>query len=129
MYVFVRQDISLAQQIVQSNHATLSLSSHYGVEGTPNIVVIGVPDVAALERACREMTAAGIPHHSWHEPDFDMGFTAITSAPIEGEQRRALAHYKVWNVDGLLSPSSMAERILLTDLVVGSTPTGRSMRR
>lgn len=96
MYIFVRQDIDISHQIVQSNHATLSLASHYGVEGIPNIVLIGVPDVAALKRACHKLSDNQIPHWSWIEPDGDLGFTAIATAPIEGGQRKCLENYRLW---------------------------------
>jgi len=96
VYIFVRQDISLPQQIVQSNHATLSFSSHHGVEGIPNIVLIGVPNVAALKEACALLSANQIPHWSWTEPDFNLGFTAICTAAISGSERLCLAHYRTW---------------------------------
>lgn len=96
VYIFVRQDIPTAQQIVQSNHATLSIASRYGIEGTPNIVLIGVPDEAELRKASVILSGNQIPHWEWTEPDFNLGFTAIATAPIQGAQRLCLAHYRLW---------------------------------
>lgn len=124
VYVFVRQDIPLQQQLVQSNHATLSLASHYGIEGIPNIVAIGVPDQAGLEEACAILSANQIPHWRWEEPDFDYGFTAIATAPISGDQRLCLAHYSLWKpggTDALLA--QLVERPILIRTVGGSNPS------
>lgn len=121
VYVFVRQDLPLPQQLVQSNHVTLSMASHYGVEGIPNIVMIGVPDVAALKEAGSLLSAAAIPHWEWTEPDFDYGFTAICAAPISGGLRRVLAHYRLWEPASCVI-SSMAEQRPLTPPDIGSTP-------
>ena len=51
-YVFVRQDLSLAQQIVQSNHATFEMAKSLdpSYNQIPFLVVIGVPDKTALFR-------------------------------------------------------------------------------
>lgn len=66
-------------------------------EGIHNIVTIGVPDIAALSRVEKKLLANAIPHYSWSEPDFAIGFTSITTVPIEGEQRAALQNYRVYN--------------------------------
>lgn len=66
-------------------------------EGIHNIVVIGLPDVKALERAAKKLELAGIPHFNWKEPDFDYGFTAICTAPIAGARREALKNYRVYS--------------------------------
>lgn len=96
VYIFVRQDIPLVQQIVQSNHATWQMSAKYGDESIPNIVLIGVPDIEALNAACRLLSENQIPHWSWTDPDFDFGFASIATAPISGLARQCLAHYRLW---------------------------------
>lgn len=117
VYIFVRQDLPIVHQIVQTNHATLSVTAEFRVRGIPNIVLIGVPDTESLETARRELCAAGIRHWAWTEPDFGFGFTSIATEPIQGEQRQALAHYRTWKESSSLSsPSGKA---------VGSNPTIR----
>ena len=82
--------------MVQSNHATRAITTLYPQgEGIPNIVLIGVPDVRALNRVVRKLEEAQIPHYCWHEPDNDFGFTAIATAAL-GEERKALANYRLW---------------------------------
>ena len=110
VYIFIRQDLPIAQQIVQTNHATFALASRFGdIDEVPNIVLIGVPDVAALRAACKLLSDNLIAHHSWHEPDFDYGFTAITTEPVAGAQRACLAHYRTWKEQLIpSSPSGLA---------------------
>lgn len=99
VYVFVRQDIPLAQQIVQSNHAVLSMATLAWPhpEVIPNIIVIGVPDTAALERVQAKLRANAVQHFAWREPDYDFGFTAIATGILSNEQRQVLAKYRLWN--------------------------------
>jgi hypothetical protein len=66
-------------------------------EGIPNIIVVGLPNIAALRRAETKLRSNGIPHYAWSEPDYDFGFTAIATAPLHGEQRKVLANYRVYN--------------------------------
>jgi hypothetical protein len=87
----------------------LSLSQWHGVEGVPNVVVIGVPDLKALERAKRRLETNAIDHFAWEEPDYDLGFTAIATAALKGREREPLAHYRLWN-PFLIPGSSAKER-------------------
>lgn len=77
------------------------MAQHHGVEGIPNLVLIGVPDLAALQRADQKLCDAQIPHFNWREPDGNMGFTAIATAPLVGEQRKCLANYRLWRADSV----------------------------
>lgn len=61
----------------------------------PNHVVIGVPDTRALDRVRTKLDAHGIPHFPWHEPDGDLGFTAIATAPLRGDDRKVLGNYRL----------------------------------
>lgn len=95
--MFVRQDIPLADQIVQSNHAVLTIaSSSYDFSGIPNIILIGLPNKSALDRAQRKLADASIPHCAWIEPDNDMGFTSLATVPIGFEQKEVLVNYRLW---------------------------------
>jgi hypothetical protein len=84
--------------MVQSNHATLTIAgSKYDFAGIPNIVLIGVPDIVGLQRVERKLADNGIPHVSWHEPDGDMGFTAIATIPLTAEEKKCLSNYRLWH--------------------------------
>ena len=95
----MRQDISVAQQIVQSNHATFEVARRFpapNLHETPSCIVIGVPDKNALLRVCEKLNTHAIQHHSFYEPDFDMGLSAVATVPLEQEQRRFLSSYRLW---------------------------------
>jgi hypothetical protein len=95
----VRQDISLAQQIVQSNHATFEVARRIpatNLDDIPSCIVIGVPDKNALLRVTEKLRKHDIAHHTFYEPDFNMGLSAVATVPLEQEQRRFLSNYKLW---------------------------------
>lgn len=102
--------------MVQSNHATLTIAaSKYDFAGVPNIVLIGVPDLPALQRAERKLADNGIPHVSWHEPDNDLGFTSIATIPITAEEKKCLSSFRLWSPTSACSLD--VERLaVLTDL-------------
>ena len=72
------------------------LATTRGIDGCPNIVLIGVPDTAALRRVEAKLIREGIAHFNWEEPDFDLGFTAISTEPLSQERKLALANYRLW---------------------------------
>jgi hypothetical protein len=98
LYVFVRQDIPLAQQLVQSCHAVFQVSSKitYPPEIEPNMVLIGVPDEKALLKVQTKLNKHQIEHHTWSEPDFDFGFTAIATVPLTESEKLPLSTYRLW---------------------------------
>jgi hypothetical protein len=90
--------LSVAQQITQSGHAIYSLVRQYHPEfEIPNIVTIGVPDLAALKRVQKKLADYQIPHFSWIEPDFELGFTSIATIPLTYEQKQLLKNYRVYH--------------------------------
>lgn len=94
----MRQDISVAQQLVQSNHATFEAARSFPSqpETIPSCIVIGVPDKTALYRVVEKLHKHDIRHQAFHEPDFDMGLSAVATAPLAQEQRRLLSNYRLW---------------------------------
>lgn len=85
-------------------------------------MLIGLPNVKALTRALTKIQAAQIPHYAWTEPDNDLGFTAIATAPIRGEQRKALENYRVYSTP----VAQLRECSALNGEVAGENPAGRA---
>lgn len=106
--MFVRQDISLAQQLVQSNHATFEVARRLqlpqNLDETPSCIVIGVPDKTALFRVIEKLRAHEIGHEVFYEPDFNMGLSAVATVPLGQEQRRALSNYRLWREESANEP-------------------------
>jgi hypothetical protein len=122
VYVFVRTDLPIQHQIVQSNHAVYHMASLTYQDGTPNIVLIGMPDKAALQRVLTKLKSNNILHYSWTEPDYDLGLTAVATGPLYGEQREALRNYRLYN-----SPvAKTTERLILNEEDLGEDPSGRA---
>jgi hypothetical protein len=90
--------------------------------GMPNIVLIGVPSIKALERVQRKLDAHRVTHYAWTEPDNGMGFTAIACRPVSGDERRIFENYRVYPH----ARSSMAEYSGSNPKDVGSSPTARA---
>jgi hypothetical protein len=65
-----------------------------------------VPDVKALERVLAKLKQHQIQHFVWTEPDYNFGMTAITTVPLNEQQKQCLLKYqllKYAGVDGRLS--------------------------
>lgn len=100
VYVFVRQDIPLEHQAIQSLHAILQMATNYRPEeGIPNIVYIGVPDKNALNRVLKKLKDHQIPQFPWIEPDNDFGFTSIATIPLTDSIRCVLRNYRLLKFD------------------------------
>lgn len=97
-YIFIRKDLSLEQQLVQSNHASLEAGfSFQKPEKTSSIVLIGAKDKEELYEIGDRLSRHGIKHCMFHEPDFDMGHSAIATEPIHDiKVRRVMSKYKLY---------------------------------
>lgn len=104
VYVLVRKDIPLHQQLVQASHAAFEagLRWHSPDDEVASLIVLEVPHKAALLRAARKLGTRGIDHHVFYEPDFDMGESALATRPLVGEIRRPLSGYPLWNAGALV---------------------------
>ena len=89
---------------------------------TPNVVLIGLPNLAALKRAWAKIKAAGIPHCAWDDPDFDFGMTSIATVPLIGDERKVLANYRVYNNTSVALRSAAPSK----GDGEGSIPSGRA---
>lgn len=110
--MFVRTDLTAAQQLVQSNHATFEVARRLpqprNLDETPSCIVIGVPDKAALFRVVEKLRSNDIAHQVFYEPDFDMGLSAVATVPLEQHQRRALSNYRLWQEPNASIQASIA---------------------
>lgn len=73
------------------------MSQHFQVDGTPNIVLIGVSDKRALLATQERLNCEKIAYYAWHEPDFDFGLTAIATEPMGKDRKRFLRDYRLYN--------------------------------
>jgi hypothetical protein len=98
VYVLVRTDITVEQQVVQASHAAFEAGMRWHAPGAEvaSLIVLGVPHKESLTRAARKLAGLGVDHHVFFEPDFGMGESALGTRPLVGAERAALAGYPLW---------------------------------
>lgn len=97
MYIFVRKDLTMPQQIVQASHAALEAGFVYDQPtGSTHIVLIGVKNQAELIKVGNRLTSCNIDHQKFFEPDYDTGYTAIATRPLFGAEREPLKRYSLY---------------------------------
>lgn len=97
MYIFIREDLSHAYQIVQAAHATHQAGIRFGGTETPtHFVLIGAKNEKALEKIAMELEINGIEFEMFYEPDYNTGYTAIATKPLYGDQRKLFKKYNLY---------------------------------
>lgn len=97
-YVFVRTDISFEQQLVQAAHAALEAGFAFNApHETSSIVMVAAKNQDELFRIAQRLEVNDIKFKMFHEPDFNMGESAIaTEAICCPDKRRALKKYQLY---------------------------------
>ena len=99
VYVFVRTDIPVQQQLVQSNHAALEAGIFLGDKDQnepSSLIVIAVKNQTKLEQAIKDVESKGIKLVPFIEPSWDYGLTAFATEPLTQERRVLLKRYQLW---------------------------------
>lgn len=101
LYVFVRKDIPLADQLVQSSHACLEAGRAFLPPPHTNVVLLAVENETSLLKALEDIVP--IKYEVFFEPDpiddgskNSMGYTAACTEPISGDQKRLFRKFKMW---------------------------------
>lgn len=95
MYVFVREDLSIAQQIVQTSHATFEVGAVANTVKSPNFVLIGVKSEQQLHQIKEMLYEQQIECKMFFEPDINQ-HTAIATVPIVGDSRKIFKKYELF---------------------------------
>jgi hypothetical protein len=108
VYVLVRKDIDLAQQIVQAVHAGAEAARAFyrATHGIASTVVLQVKDQRALLAAQQKLCALGLPHEMFNEPDFGMGASALATRPLTRGERRHMRGWQLWRPTPAPAPVS-----------------------
>ena len=103
MYIFVRQDISIPQQLVQASHAAhesgLAHSKHVS---SNSIIIFGTKDKAELEYLL-EQYRSELSCYPFYEPYKDTGLTAFATLPIPESKRHIFRSFKLWQAQQFTS--------------------------
>ena len=96
VYVFVRTDIPLPNQLAQMGHACIGAGREFGISDE-YIVVLQVPNERALLHAVDRADAAGIKSFLFHEPDPPVvGYNAACTEPVKGRKRGCFRRFRLW---------------------------------
>lgn len=97
VYVFIRKDIPLADQLVQVGHVCLLAGKVFGHPDNTHVILLQLNDQAHLVNTFWELEVLSkIKCVNFYEPDDEMGFTAISTQPIYGKDREKLKEYHLW---------------------------------
>lgn len=95
-YMFIREDLSIPQLIVQSSHAAWDAGSRFNKpHGTPHMVLIGVKSQEHLKQTADYLEQHGIEFEMFYEPDVEE-YTAVASQPVSGETRKLFKHFRLF---------------------------------
>lgn len=96
-YTFIRRDIPIQHQLVQACHSAMEAGSEFKAAGDiPHLILLDAKDAEHLEEISRFLKVHGIRHHKFFEPDNDMGYSSITTEPLDVEQKKRLSNFKMW---------------------------------
>lgn len=95
MYLFIRQDLSPPQQIVQTAHAVDELNKWYkSGKDTNHMVLFPAKHEDDLRSISERLERLGIEHEMFYEPDIS-AYTAIATRPLIGDERVPLRKYRL----------------------------------
>lgn len=97
MYVFVREDIPIADQIVQVGHACIDAGRDFKHPENTRMVLLSVVDERRLLKVQSLLDQNHINYRIYYEPDDDMRYTALATRTIRGHERDLFSKYKLWS--------------------------------
>lgn len=101
VYVFVRSDLSVEQQLVQAGHAALEAGIFLGdrnQQDVSSLIVLKVKNKYQLEKALAYIKNENIETVSFYESDYDVGFTAFATRPVVDTERYIFKKYNLWKL-------------------------------
>lgn len=100
MYVLVRRDIPIAQQVVQASHAAAEAGRKFyrAEHGIASLIVLTVPDLAGLTAARERLVRKDIVSETFFEPDFGIGESSLATAPLPDGMRKHLMGWPLWRL-------------------------------
>ena len=99
MYVFVREDMPVVQQIVQTGHACAEVGQAFGNQKDCHLILIGVKDEESLCTVLNYVARHGIRFKIFFEPDsWANSYTALATEPIEESMQFLFKQFNLWRV-------------------------------
>lgn len=104
MYVVVRTDIPMAQQIVQAAHAACTAGEKFGGSDS-NLILLEIKNLKSLKNLSYHLEEKNVEFTMFYEPDNAMGFSALATRAITGKDRNDMRNVlkkfnvKLWGKD------------------------------
>lgn len=98
IYVFVRTDIPVANQLVQAAHVCHIAGRDFQHPDNTHMGLFKLKDEEKLLKVANKLEDLGIKYSIYLEPDFPKGYTALATEPIYGKTREEFAKYKLWDI-------------------------------
>lgn len=97
MYVAIRRDLSVPQQVVQSCHAAIEASKIYHTLDVehPSVISIGVKTEKKLEGFRDFVKAQGFSVEEFREPDRGNELTSVAVYPVTEEARSVFKKFQL----------------------------------
>jgi hypothetical protein len=95
MYLFVRDDITPSQQIVQTCHAVDAINVRHNSGDINHMVLCHANHDAHLMSIAEYLDGKGIDYEMFQEPDLDNQYTAIATRPLRGQEREPMRKFKL----------------------------------
>jgi len=96
-YTFIRQDIDLHHQIVQASHSAYEAGSRYkDFEESTYLICLGMKNLDYLHKAENMLIQNNIKYHKFYEPDNDIGYSSITTEPLDMVQKKLFKKFRLW---------------------------------
>ena len=98
IYVFVRTDIPVVNQLIQVGHACWGAGrSSDSDHPSPHLVLLAVESETHLALAAGRAEQLGVKTHLFYEPDPPCaGYTAACTDLVDGEGRGWFQEYRLW---------------------------------
>lgn len=96
MYIFVREDLSGPQRVVQACHAAIEASAFYHLDDLehPSVIILGVKDEQELEQVEKELPYF-FHYEVFKEPHWDHQKTSLAVFPVREDYREWFAKFKL----------------------------------
>lgn len=100
--MWVRDDLTIAQQIVQAAHATHESGAAFGCSAECHLILFKVLNQGQLHEVMGICKENNIQYCAFNEPDPEsepLGLTALCTEPIYGDGRKLFKKFKIWRAE------------------------------
>jgi len=98
-YVFVREDLPNTVKLVQTGHACMEMGFATNLpEEDTFLVALSVKNEDSLIRTSEILEHEEIKFKMFYEPDFDYGYTALCTEPVEFGKYKIFEKYNLLEI-------------------------------